>query len=248
MTDFSYQLYSSREFPPLDATLRMLADLGYRQTEGYGGVYADPKALRAGLDAVGLSMPSGHFSLDMLEKESAKALDIAGTLGMKAVFCPHIVADLRPTDAAGWRAFGARLEKAGEPFVRAGLAYGWHNHDFEFKALPGGEVPMALILEGGPSLKWEADIAWIVRGGADPIGWLDKYAGRVAAIHVKDIAPVGTKADEDGWEDVGHGTMDWKSIWAAVGRTSASLFVMEHDKPSDHKRFASRSIAAARKF
>ena len=107
---------------------------------------------------------------------------------------------------------------------------------------------MALILEGGPSLKWEADIAWIVRGNADPIEWIGRYSDRIAAAHIKDIAPAGTKTDEDGWDDVGHGTMDWKGIWAALKKTPASIFVMEHDKPSDDKRFASRSIAAAKAF
>lgn len=248
MTDFSYQLYSSREFPPLEATLQMLAAAGYRQVEGFGGVYADPKAVRAQLDAAGLKMTSGHFSIDMLEKESAKVLDIAGTLGLKAVYCPYLLPDQRPSDAAGWKAFGERLEKAGEAVVKAGYIYGWHNHDFEFKALPDGSIPQQAIFEGGPSLTWEADIAWVVRGGGDPIEWIGKFADRITAVHVKDIAPAGENANEDGWADVGHGTMDWKGIWAALKKTPASIFVMEHDKPSDHKRFATRSIAAANAF
>ena len=248
MTDFSYQLYSSREFPPLDATLKMLADLGYKEVEGYGGVYEDAAAVRRQLDAQGLKMTSGHFSLDMIEKDSARVLDIAQKLGMKAVYCPHVAVDQRPGDADGWRKFGERLQKAGEPIVRAGLTYGWHNHDFEFKKLPGGEIPQALIFEGGPSLNWEADIAWIVRGGADPIVWIERYADRITAAHVKDIAPAGENANEDGWSDVCHGTMDWKGIWKALQKTKASTFVMEHDKPADHRRFATRSIAAARAF
>ena len=31
MTDFSYQLYSSRNFLPLAETMKMLGDLGYKQ-------------------------------------------------------------------------------------------------------------------------------------------------------------------------------------------------------------------------
>ena len=38
-------------------------------------------------------------------------------------------------DAAGWKAFGERLQKAGAPYKAAGYGFGWHNHDFEFKAL-----------------------------------------------------------------------------------------------------------------
>lgn len=248
MTDFSYQLYSSRNFPPLEDTLKMLAAAGYSEVEGFGGVYADPNALKAELDKNGLKMTSGHFGLDMLEKETAKALDIAKTLGMKAVYCPHIAADQRPSDAAGWRDFGKRLARVGKAFTDAGFVFGWHNHDFEFKALQDGSIPQALIFEAAPDLSWEADIAWIVRGGADPITWIREHAGRLSAVHVKDIAEQGTKQDEDGWDDVGHGTMDWKAIWAEVKKTPAKIFVMEHDNPSDHARFARRSIEAARKF
>lgn len=248
MTAFSYQLYSSRNFPPLDATLKMVGDLGYAEVEGFGGVYGDPKALKAALDRNGLKMTSGHFGIDMLENEVDKALDIARTVGMKAIYCPYLMPDQRPTDAAGWRAFGKRLEKAGKPYRDAGYIFGWHNHDFEFKALPDGSLPMTLILEAAPSLTWEADVAWIVRGGADPIDWIRRYGDRLTAVHVKDIAPAGQNADEDGWADVGHGTVPWKAIWTEVKKTPAKIFVMEHDKPNDDARFARRSLEAARKL
>lgn len=248
MTAFSYQLYSSRNFPPLDATLKMVGDLGYAEVEGFGGVYSDPKALKAALDRNGLEMTSGHFGIDMLEKEVDKALDIARTVGMKAIYCPYLMPDQRPADAAGWRAFGKRLERAGKPYRDAGFTFGWHNHDFEFKVLPDGSLPMTLILEAAPGLTWEADVAWIVRGGADPIDWIRRYGDRLTAVHVKDIAPAGQNADEDGWADVGHGTVPWRAIWAEVKKTPASIFVMEHDKPNDDARFARRSLEAARKL
>ena len=248
MTAFSYQLYSSREFPPLGDTLAMLRGLGYEQVEGYGGVYDDPAALRVALDSNGLTMPSGHFGLDALENDSANVIEIAKTAGMKSVFCPHIGPDLRPDSAAGWSEFGRRLAKAGEPIMKAGFTFGWHNHDFELRPLADGTVPLAHILDAAPELAWEADIAWIVRGGADPFDWIARYGDRLASVHVKDIAPAGEKADEDGWDDVGHGTMPWPALWAALKNTPVDLFVMEHDKPNDHERFARRSIEAARGF
>jgi sugar phosphate isomerase/epimerase len=248
MTSFSYQLYSSREFPPLEDTFAMLRGLGYEQVEGFGGVYGDPAALKAALDRNGLRMTSGHFSLDMLENEPDKVLEIARAAGMKAIFCPHIGPDQRPNTAAGWSEFGRRLAKAGEPYVKAGYIFGWHNHDFELRPLADGSVPLALMLDAAPGLAWEGDIAWVVRGGADPLDWIERYGDRLVAVHVKDIAPNGEKADEDGWEDVGHGTMPWKSIWAALKSTPAKIYVMEHDKPNDHERFARRSIEAARNF
>lgn len=81
---------------------------------------------------------------------------------------------------------------------RAGLALAWHNHDFEYAPTTNGSRPIDLILEHAPSIGWEADIAWMVRGGADPCAELQRYTGRVPACHVKDLAAPGTARDEGG--------------------------------------------------
>ena len=245
----SYQLYSSRNFPPTSDTLRMLKSAGYDAVEGFGGVYPDEAAagpLAAELQAIGLKMPTGHFSIEALENDPAKVIRMAGTLGMDTVICPYIFADVRPTDAAGWSAFGARLAAAGKPIKAAGLAFGWHNHDFEFVALPTGELPHDLMFAAAPDLGWEIDVAWVVKGGQDPVAFIAKYADRILTAHVKDIAPAGQKADEDGWADVGTGVVNWGAAYAALKAAGCTRFIMEHDNPSDHTRFAKASIATVK--
>jgi sugar phosphate isomerase/epimerase len=250
MTDLSYQLYSSRNFPPLSDTLRMLSELGYSGVEGYSALYADPgkvSELEAALKDTGLAMPSAHFGLDMLEREQDRVLGIVKALGIETIYCPHIGPDQRPSSVKGWAEFGARLQEAGRPYRDAGLGFGWHNHDFELRE-SGGVVPLTAIFEGGPDLEWEADIAWVIKGGGDPFHWIGALKDRITAVHIKDIAPAGENADEDGWADVGHGTVDWPRLWAALQQTSARHYVIEHDNPKDARRFAERSIAAAKAF
>lgn len=248
---FSYQLYSSRNFPPMSATFEMLAQAGYQAVEGYGALYADDAAVeatKAGLAATGLTMPTGHFGLAMLETEVEKVLGIAKALKMQRLYCPHLMPDDRPTDGAGWNAFGARLEKIAKVYRAEGYGFGWHNHDFEFRQTADGAIPQEEIFAGGPHLEWEIDVAWVVRGGADPLAWIERYKDRITAAHVKDIAPAGENKDEDGWADVGHGTVDWPAIMAALRAIGVKHFVMEHDNPKDHKRFATRSLTAAKGF
>ena len=250
MMDVSYQLYSSRNWPMAE-TLPMIADLGYTQVEGFGGLYPDAataEELAKSLDKAGLTMPTGHFGLEQVEDDPAGMLAAAKALGISGLFVPYLDADKRPDDAEGWRSFGARLSLAGAPFRDAGLSFGWHNHDFEFAPLPSGEMPIDLILEGGPDLALEMDVAWVVVAGQDPMAWIEKYSDRLAAVHVKDIAPKGEATDEDGWADVGQGTMDWAALLSAAQKAGARTFVAEHDNPSDHQRFASRSIASIRAF
>lgn len=249
MISLGFQLYSARNFQPFSKIFPLLAEAGYREVEGYGALYASLddsglKALRDELDGCGLLMPTGHFGLDMLEKERTKVLTIARTLGIEAIYCPYLVPDQRPTDAAGWFAFGKHLQEVGKPYREAGFDFGWHNHDFEFRTLADGSTPQEQIFAGGPDLSWEADIAWVIRGGADPFAWIESYGKRITSVHVKDIAMQGENADEDGWADVGHGTVDWKALVAALKPHNVRHYIVEHDNPKDIDRLITRSIAS----
>lgn len=248
MTHISYQLYCSRNFPPIGDTLHMLSEAGYTEVEGYNGLFDDLDGLRAGLDVTGLSMTSSHIGFDLIENDPDGVLQTIKTLGIKKVFVPFVAPDQRPTDAAGWAAFGKRLAEIGKPLRDAGLVFGWHNHAFEFEPTENGELPIDLIAAASDDMMLELDLGWVRVAGHDPVDWIEKYAGRVASAHVKDIATDGECTDEDGWADVGHGIMDWPAIHAALQAAGCTHYVAEHDNPSDHNRFATRSLAAIQNF
>lgn len=248
MTNFSYQLYSSRKFGPLEATLEMVSQCGYNQVEAYGGLYEDLDRLERALAENSLTMPTGHFDFNLVEKSPAQAIEIAKRLGMSTIIVPYLNQEERPGDAKGWASFSSRLSEVGKPILDAGLAFAWHNHEFEFEALDRNDKPLDFILEDGNGVSLELDLAWVAVGGQNPAEWVKKYSNRLVSVHIKDIAPNGECEDEDGWADVGHGTMDWTAIMDAVRATNCRYFVMEHDNPSDDLRFAQRSIKAASNF
>jgi sugar phosphate isomerase/epimerase len=248
MKHIAYQLYCSRNAPSLDVTLKMLAHAGYKAVEGYGGILDDVDALKRQLDAHGLIMPSCHMGIADIENDPAAAIATAKTLGLETVFAPYLMPEDRPVDAAGWAAFGKRLAEAGKQIQDAGFKFGWHNHDFEFAALDTGEFPIDLIAQADENLLLELDLGWVGRAGLNPVDWINKYSGRIAAAHIKDIAPAGECVDEDGWADVGQGTLDWPAIHGALKSTGVDHYVIEHDNPSDDARFAQRSLAAVLKF
>ncbi len=251
MTTMSYQLYSSRNYPPLGDTLRMLADIGYAHVEGYGALVTDAEAmdaLEAGLRATGLTMPSCHIGLDLCEGAPDTVIELAKRFGIETVVVPFIMPDDRPTDADGWRAFGARLAAVANRLNDAGCNLAYHNHDFEYVPLDDGTLPIDLILDAAPSLLFEYDVAWAVRAGRDPFAPIAQYGSRIAIAHLKDIAPEGEATDEDGWADVGHGTMDWPGLMAALRLAGTRSFIAEHDNPNDHRRFAQRAFDAAQSF
>jgi sugar phosphate isomerase/epimerase len=239
------QLYSGRNFPLADV-LRITAAAGYAEVEGYDGLYADQRRLKALLDRHGLRMPTAHVAYAGL-KDRFAAVRLARALGVELIVCPILPASARPADADGWRKIGAELEALAVFYKGEGLSLGYHNHDFEFARL-GGLYGVDLMMAEAPSLLIEADLAWITRGGADPFAWIGQNGGRIAAVHIKDLAPPGL-SDECGWADVGYGVMPWKDLALAIKQgTGARYFVAEHDNPRDFERFAHRSIANIRAY
>ena len=224
MPEFSYQLYCSRNFPPLADTLKMVAAAGYKNVEGYGALYADKAKvaeLNANLGANGLRMPTGHFGIDQLEKDPDRVLEIAKAVGIETIYCPYLPPDQRPDRRQGLaRLRPAAAEGRAPPTAPPASASAGTTTTSSSSRPPTASLPQTAIFEGGPDLEWEADIAWVIRGGADPLEWIRTMGKRITAVHVKDIAPAGENKDEDGWADVGHGTVDWKGAdGGAQGRT-----------------------------
>lgn len=238
--DLSIQLYSLRDYGDLDRQLDAVAEIGFRKVETVGGHLVDAAGTRAKLDARGLAAPTGHVGMADLRARLDWVADQTRTVGIEHLFMPAVPDEEREQPADRWRAVGAELAEMAERLSGHGLALGYHNHHWELKALPGGEIPLELLLEGaaGSRLSFEADLAWVARGGADPVAWLERLSGRLAAVHVKDLAPEGQNLDQDGWADVGAGTLDWLRLWPLALSHGARWMVLEHDKPTDPVPFA----------
>jgi sugar phosphate isomerase/epimerase len=245
--DLSIQLYSLRDYGDLDHQLDSLAELGFRKVETIGSQIADARDARAKLDARGMAAPTSHVAMADLRTRLDWVADQAQALGAAQLFMPAVPPEEREGDAAAWQAVGAELGGMAEALAGQGVALGYHNHHWELRAFSDGRTPLELLFAGaeGSPLTFEADLAWLVRGGADPVAWLDRYRGRVAAVHVKDIAPAGRNLDEDGWSDVGAGVLDWPRLWRESLAHGAKWMVLEHDKPKDPVGFARSSRAYA---
>lgn len=241
--DLSIQLYSLRAYGDLDRQLDSLAAIGFRLVETVGGHLADATATRTSLDKSGLAAPTGHVGLADLRHRLDWVVDQARIVGIEHLFMPAVPAEDRAQPADAWRAVGAELGELAERLAGHGLALGYHNHAWELETFPDGRVPLELLLEGaaGSRLTFEADLGWIVRGGGDPIAWLERLEGRLAAVHVKDLAPAGQNGDQDGWSDVGRGTLDWPRLWPLSLSHGARWMVLEHDRPADPVGFARNS-------
>jgi sugar phosphate isomerase/epimerase len=245
-TPISIQLYSLRTLPGLPEVLDTVQAAGYRNVELIGSHLDDAANVRQQLDARGLAVSSSHVSIAALRERFDAVMAACQTLGFTQLFMPSVPADERESPEPYWTNLGREL---GQMALRAkahGIELGYHNHHWELRPQADGSSALDCLFAGAGNapLTWQADVAWLVRGGADPVALMQRHKARVVSVHAKDLAAAGTKLDEDGWEDVGHGVLDWRgSLAKAAVANGARWLVAEHDKPSDPQRFARNSFS-----
>lgn len=238
------QTYTLREAMGEDfvGTLQMIKDVGYDYVELNGRNFADrkPSELRALLDDIGLPSPITHADYDSLANRPAELADIAGELGCEIIVLPWIGDDQRGLD--DYKRHAEMLNNAGAVLKASGMNVGYHNHQFEFFDLGGGQTGMEILLsETDPDLvDFELDLFWAALTGTDIVGLFEKHPGRFKMCHIKDLAGdttnfrksldfatiVGTLM-----KNVGEGELPFESYFAANEISGMKYFIAEHDNP-----------------
>lgn len=240
----SIQLYTLRSLEDPGRILDTVAQAGYRYVETVGSHLDNAADIRSKLDARGLKASSSHVSLAALREKPDAVVEACRVLDISHLYMPAVPLEQRDMAAEGWRSLGLELGRAAERFREHGIRLGYHNHDWEMRPKDGGQTALELLFEaaGASPLTWEVDVAWLVRGQADPKQWIERYRSRIAAAHVKDIAPPGRNEDQDGWADVGAGVIDWRDLWHVCRKAGAEWMIVEHDKPADPAQTARASF------
>jgi len=233
--DFGVQLYMVRNhISDLGATLRLIHDIGYASVESYPIVYnRTAKELKALIAAAGLKAPSGHFDYATLEEK----VDYAAELGLEYMICPMLPRPLWDS-LDGFRQGAEHLNKAAARAGAAGLKFGYHPHNYEYRALQdgrgGGRGFEVLMRELDPAVRLELDIYWATEGGENPLELMKKYRERLALIHIKDRKPgfgFSYAPDEHAahFTEAGSGTIDWKTDLGEARRLGVKLFFVDQD-------------------
>jgi len=169
-------------------SLRKVADMGYRYVQISGTCDYEAAWLKAELDKNGLQCVLTHIPAPRLTGETEKVIADHDVFG-----CEHV--------GLGWYAFDQEKEDASyENFLatyipvakklrEGGKLFMYHNHDQEFKRI-GGKIVLDKLIEDVPAelMGFTLDTYWAQAGGADPAQFLEKLAGRIPCIHLKDFA------------------------------------------------------------
>ena len=230
----SVQIYSLRNAGDFDTQLALAREAGFEWIESVAAHGLSAPDFAQALKRHGLKLSSMHASLELLETDPQRVIDACAATGCALVVMPWLPRGELSATGAGWAAMGKRLAAIGAMLNTHGLRLAYHNHDFEFLSYDG-RMAIEWLFDAAPDLQlgWEADLGWVRRAGQDPLQWIQRYADRLEAIHVKDIAPDGPRRGEDGWCALGQGIVGWERLLPPL-RPRCELFIFEHDNPVDY--------------
>jgi len=115
--------------------------------------------------------------------------------GMKYIVTPWMPT---PATLADLQAYCDYYNQIGEKCNVAGLRFGYHNHDFEFKEIEGQLMYDYMLNNTDPSkVFFQMDVYWVVKGGKDPVDYFNNYPGRFELLHIKDELELGRSGEVD---------------------------------------------------
>ncbi len=205
LQDVGLQLYSVRENMLADATgtLKQLAKIGYKELESAmsekGAYYGlEPKEIKKLTQDLGMTLRSGHVHIS---DDWQRTVDNAAETGQEYLVCSSMPS--KGQTIANYQHAAEVFNRAAEDCKKAGLQFGYHNHDYEFEKDNGQVLYDVLIENTDPDLvKMEMDIGWLVLSGYDPIVYFDKYPGRFPLWHLKDMSKAKKHSTEFGKGDI----------------------------------------------
>ncbi len=154
------------------------------------------------------------------------------------------------------KATAERSNKAGEKCKKAGIQLCYHHHSFEFQPLERGKTGMDIFIENFDKelVKFEIDVFWAAIGGWDPVQTLERLAGRVAQVHLKDLLPKTPNIFDEGqvpkeaFKEVGAGGIDMKSVLAVSKKIGVDQCHVEQDQSPDPVQSIQLSMSNLKKI
>lgn len=190
------QLYSVRNALAQNPykTLEEIAKIGYKYIEAANhhadsddgvGFGLSAKEMKKVLDDNQMKIVGCHINPLNVDRMPA-ILEYHQELGNKQVGCdieffPYMDMDYLKRRCEFFNEIGRKCKEYG-------LRYYYHNHYQEFQKFGESTVYDIIMANTDPEYVFvEMDIYWIMRGGYDPIDYINKYKDRIILIHQKDF-------------------------------------------------------------
>ncbi|MDR1403785.1 MAG: sugar phosphate isomerase/epimerase [Tannerellaceae bacterium] len=201
------QLYSLREMVKdegIQAVLETVAKMGYNhvETAGYdnGKIYGlEPADFKKRLDDLGMKCTSAHLGQSITKDNEAevmawwdRAIETYNQVGAKYLVQPSISINDQTT-ADDMKLYCDYFTAVGYKAAAASMAFGYHNHNFEFKYTFDDKTAYDYLLDNVSKqhVFFQMDVYWVMMAGQDPVQYLKDRPTQFKTIHIKDEMEIG---------------------------------------------------------
>lgn len=168
---------------------------------------------------LGMTLRSGHTGIDA---NWQKTIEQAAEAGQEYLVCSSL--PFSGDTIENYQKVAERFNKAGEECQAAGLKFGYHNHDFEFKTDQGQTLYDILLVNTDPELvTMEMDLGWVVAAGRDPLEYFKNYEGRFKLWHLKDMKGKGSV-------EFGNGNLNITGILKQAKQAGLQYYFIEQEE------------------
>lgn len=210
--------------------LKQVADMGYKQIESFEGEQGifwgmSNTDFKKYMDDLGMTIVSSHCDMNKdFEKKAAEA----AAIGMKYLLCPAVG---RQNSLDDYKKIAGTFNEKGEICKKAGLKFGYHNHDYSFM-LQDGQFPQDIFMQNTnkDTVDYEMDMYWVVTAGQDPLTWYKKYPNRFKLGHIKDRKKITSDSEKHQSVIVGQGSIDYAALLPEARKYGLDYFIVEQEE------------------
>lgn len=237
------QLYSLRDLVKdegIQAVLEAASKMGYTnlETAGYnnGKIYGmAPAEFKKMCNDLGMKCTSAHLGQEYTKEKQAEvmswwdqAIDAHNELGVKYMVQPWMPVNDQTT-LDDLKMYCDYFNTVGYKTAAASIAFGYHNHDFEFKKI-GDQIIYDYLLDNvSPNhVFFQMDVYWVKQAGFDPVAYMKTRPKQFKTIHIKDDKEIGAS-----------GKIDFKPIFDQMYANKVKDWYVEVEEYTDDDPVAS---------
>lgn len=236
------QLYTYRNIlktaDDIDAVFGRLSDYGCTVAQWSGvKVKIAPEEIKKIGDAHGIEVPLSHTPFDRIRNETQKVAEEHLLMGAHTVGLGMMPFEYS-SSYDKLMEFVDIVNQVSDILKQYGLKFGYHNHAKEFKKM--GDKLIIEHLYDGSDMEFIFDTFWCRYAGHNPSEWLQKLAGRVTDIHLKDWKNSLFKLPR--FQDIGKGKLDFKEILSVAESSGTRYAYIEHDTTTNPDKTTRESM------
>ena len=245
--ELGLQLFTIRDFMKSEEDIResfqKMRKYGYTkgQTAGCAIPYADfgRIAREEGIEIVGT-----HDNFNMMVNDFEQSLEnhkLLGTTNMGTGGQNYATLD-------DVKVFIENANMIAEKAGKNGMKFTYHNHSHEFHRWENGKTTMDMLVEelDPVNTSFVLDTYWVQHGGGDVRYWIEKLAGRIDILHLKDMRRILPKDNSPVQQitEIGDGNLNWELILQSAEKSGVKYYVVEQDNNWKVNCFASIKTSA----